>query len=311
MKQLFLIILAAFPVTVQSQKNDLSVKDLQTEYKSNSDAIGIGVKEPRLSWKIMTSLPNTLQVSYEIRAAHNPEELVKNKKLIWRTGKINSPQSLHVRYAGKELQSCERVCWQVRVWDNHNRVSDWSAPAWWETGILDSLEWVAHWITPDINESLIVSPPCPYVRKEFSIDRNVSEARLYISSHGLYQAEINGERVGDQEFTPGWTSYHNRIQYQTYDITSILRPSANAIGIILGDGWYRGYLGWGSNRNVYGKKLAVIAQIRIKYTDGTTTYVTTDDSWKSSTGPILRSDIYNGEFYDARVEHYRLEPSGF
>ena len=149
------------------------------------------------------------------------------------------------------------------------------------------------------------------MRKEFSVKGPVSEARLYISSQGLYQAEINGKRVGNQEFTPGWTSYNKRIQYQTYDITDYLRVSDNAIGILLGDGWYRGYLGWGNNRNVYGQKLAVIAQIRIKYNDGTIAYIATDESWKSSTGPILKSDIYNGETYDARLEQAGWSLPGF
>ena len=216
-----------------------------------------------------------------------------------------------MRYAGSKLYSFEPVYWQVRIWDNHKRVTGWSAPAFWEMGLLDSTEWAGLWITPDLEESTSTSQPCPHLRKEFAIKGSVSEARLYISSQGLYQAEINGKRVGNQEFTPGWTSYKNRIQYQTYDITDYLRVSDNAIGIILGDGWYRGYLGWGNNRNVYGEKLAVIVQIRIIYSDGTIATITTDDSWKSSTGPILKSDIYNGETYDTRLEQAGWSLPGF
>ncbi len=303
--------LVSFCLAAAGQKNDLSVKELKTEYKSNADATGIGTAAPRLSWKLHTSVPNTLQTAYEIRAAYSIKELAGNKNLVWHTGKVLSPQSLHVRYAGKKLQSCEKVYWQVRVWDNLNRVSDWSVPAWWETGILDSTEWTAQWISPDFEESAMTSPPCPYLRKEFSVHGPVAEARLYISSHGLYRAEINGMKVGDQELTPGWTSYHNRIQYQVYDITTYLHAASNAIGIILGDGWYRGYLGWGSNRNVYGNKLAVIAQLRIRYRDGKTETLITDQSWRSSTGPILKSDIYNGESYDARLEINGWSLAGF
>jgi alpha-L-rhamnosidase len=301
MKNLIILCLNLFLLnTVYCQKNDLSVRALRTEYKTNP--VGIDGSEPRLSWQIQTNRQNTLQTAYEIRAALSIAELGKNKNYQWQTGKIPSGQSIHVRYAGSKMHSSERVYWQVRIWDNHKRVSDWSAPAYWETGILDSTEWIARWITPDLEESTSTSQPCPYMRKEFSVKGPVSEARLYISSQGLYQAEINGKRVGNQEFTPGWTSYNKRIQYQTYDITNYLQSSDNAIGILLGDGWYRGYLGWGNNRNVYGRNLAVIAQIRIKYKDGTIAYITTEESWKSTTGPILKSDIYNGETYDARLE---------
>jgi alpha-L-rhamnosidase len=299
MKSFLILYLNLFLInTVYCQKNDLSVNALRTEYKTNP--VGIDISEPRLSWQMQTNQRNSMQTAYEIRAALSIEGLRKN--CIWITGKIPSDQSIHVPYAGSKMQSFERVYWQVRIWDNHKRVSGWSEPAFWEMGLLNRAEWEGFWITPDLEESISTSQPCPYMRKEFLVKGPVSEARLYISSQGLYQAEINGRRVGNQEFTPGWTSYKNRIQYQTYDITDYLRVSDNAIGILLGDGWFRGNLGWNNNRNVYGEKLAVIAQIRIIYNDGTIAYITTDESWRSSTGPILKSDIYNGETYDARRE---------
>ncbi len=114
--------------------------------------------------------------------------------------------------------------------------------------------------------------------------------------------QINGEKVGNQEFAPGWTSYHNRLQYQTYDITDLLNSGENAIGVMVGDGWYRGYLGWGDTRNLYGKTLGLLAQIEVIYEDGSTDTFATDENWLSSTGPISKSDIYNGETYDARLE---------
>jgi alpha-L-rhamnosidase len=143
------------------------------------------------------------------------------------------------------------------------------------------------------------------------MEKEIARARLYISCQGLYQAEINGKRVGNEEFTPGWTSYHNRIQYQTYDIASYLQKGDNAIGIILGDGWYRGNIGWVGNRNEYGSRLAAIAMVSVQYKDGSTAIISTDDSWKSATGPILKSDIYNGEWYDARLEMPGWSRPGF
>ncbi len=130
----------------------------------------------------------------------------------------------------------------------------------------------------------------------------VGEARLYITCHGLYQVEINGKRVGEQEFTPGWTSYDTRLQYQTYDVTEYLKGKQNALGIILGDGWFRGNLGWQEGGNIWGTEVAALAQLRLTYSDGSTEIISTDGSWKASTGPILESDIYNGEVYDATKE---------
>ena len=147
-----------------------------------------------------------------------------------------------------------------------------------------------------------IHEPSPYLRKEFRLDKEIAQARFYISSHGLYQVEINGQRVGDQEFTPGWTSYDTRLQYQTYDVTSLLKKGENAIGIILGDGWFRGHLGWGDNRNTWGEELAAIAQMMVNYTDGSTGDYPVTKAWKAAKGPILESDIYNGEVYDANQE---------
>ena len=169
-------------------------------------------------------------------------------------------------------------------------------------GKLESKDWVADWITPTWEEDPKKSEPSPYMRKEFALDKSIKQARLYISCQGLYQVEINGKRVGDQEFTPGWTSYDTRLQYQTYDITTLLAQNQNAIGIVLGDGWFRGNLGWIDGRNNWGEKLAAIAEIIVQYTDGTSATIVTDESWKATTGPILESDIYNGEVYDATKE---------
>src|SRR5437762_140186 len=129
-----------------------------------------------------------------------------------------------------------------------------------------------------------------------------SDARLYVTSLGLYELQLNGRRVGDQLFTPGWTSYHRRLQYQTYDVTALLRPGENAIGAMLGDGWYRGYLGFNGQRNLYGRRLALRLQLEIRYQDGRTERVTSDAGWRITPGPVVGSDIYGGETYDARRE---------
>jgi alpha-L-rhamnosidase len=300
MKHRHLLLLNLFLMSALTLSAGIKVTSLTTDYKINP--IGIDNPVPRLSWIIQSDEQNTLQVSYEIRAALDPADLAKKNKQVWNSETVASSKSIHIKYQGQAPKSYQRIYWQVRVVDNHGKKSKWSEVAYWEMGILEDGAWKAEWITPAWEEDLKKSNPSPYLRKEFKLGKAIQKARLYISCHGLYQVELNGKRVGDQEFTPGWTSYNTRLQYQTYDITSQLLQNQNAIGIILGDGWFRGTLGWGDNRNNWGEKLAAIAQIIVEYSDGTSETISTDESWKATTGPILESDIYNGEIYDASKE---------
>ena len=290
--------------SVAIAKNE--VKELVCEYHSNP--LGIDVVQPRLSWKLFSSENKVMQVAYEIRVADSPAKL-KSKNLIWSTGKVNSSQSVNVVYGGTDLISMQRLYWQVRVWDNKNKATAWSEPASWEMGILDTDLWKASWITSDVDKNSKELRPSPYVRKEFSSEKKISSARVYVTALGLYELFLNGQKVSTDLFTPGWTSYKNRIQYQTYDVTSLLKGK-NTIGAILGDGWYRGNIGWGGN-NYFGKKQALLCQLQINYTDGTSETILSDDSWKVAAGPILFSDIYNGESYDAGKEMPGWAKSGF
>ncbi|MBP7497084.1 MAG: glycoside hydrolase family 78 protein [Bacteroidales bacterium] len=297
---LCLIIALAFINPVYPKKDNLKVIDLKTEYKVNP--IGIDVLVPRLSWKMISDERNTIQIAYEIKAAENAENLKSGKALLWESKKTASDKSVNIEYAGQNLKSGQRIYWQLRVFDNKNNVSAWSDIAYWEMGFLKTEDWKAKWIIADIKEDTTKSEPCPYFRKLFNIKNNIKQARIYISGRGLFLAEINGKKLSDNLFAPGWTSYNKRLQYMVYDIKPLLVAGKNAIGVVMGDGWYRGYLAWENNRNVWGNKLALIAQIEVIYADGTTETIITDDSWQSNTGPILKSDIYNGETYDARLE---------
>jgi alpha-L-rhamnosidase len=198
----------------------------------------------------------------------------------------------------------QKVYWQVRAWDNKNQVSQWSEPASWEMGILEPEAWKASWITIKSESAEKKSEPCQYFRKDFNTNKKIKSARVYVTSLGLYQLFLNGKKVGNDLFTPGWTSYNKRLQYQVYDITGQLKEGTNAVGMILGDGWYRGRLTWsGDKRNLYGDKLAALLQMQVTYTDGSKELlISTDNSWKAATGPILFSDIYDGETYDSRLE---------
>jgi alpha-L-rhamnosidase len=287
----------------------LSLYDLRCEYKTNP--VGIDVITPRLSWKIVSPLNGIIQSAYEIRAGNKVEYLDEPAQLIWNTGKVSSDMSVHIPYSGPELKSGQRIYWQVRIWDTNNNLSPWSEPAFWEMGLLEESDWTALWIRSSVNENKTKSNPSPLLRKEFNIRGEISLARLYVTSLGLYEIELNGHKVGNQVFTPGWTSYDNRLQYQTYDVTNQLQAGSNAIGAVLGDGWYRGYLGFSGQKNIYGDTLALLLQLFIQYKDGNSEIIRSDESWRSSTGPILMSDIYNGERYDARLEKPGWSQPGF
>lgn len=204
----------------------------------------------------------------------------------------------------------ERIYWKVKA-SAGDRHSGWSEPAFWETGLMDASAWKAQWIEADLLEDPDRANPAPFLRKEFRTQKMVIKAILYVTARGLYRVHLNGVRAGDQEFTPGWTSYHKRLQYQVYDVTGMVKNGDNAIGVILGDGWYRGNIGWQGERNLYGDKTALLLQLKITFYDGSALLVFSDGSWKSSTSPILSSEIYHGEVYDARLEKRGWDLPGY
>lgn len=284
----------------------LAVADLRCEYRVNP--VGIGTAVPRLSWRIVADGRGVLQTAYQLQVA--PED-PSFGNIAWDTGRVASDRSLHVAYGGGPLQSRTRYHYRVRVWDNHGRASPWSEPAFWETGLLSAEEWRAHWITPDPPQAPGGPGPCPFLRRTFAVQGAVRRARIYATSLGLYELHLNGARVGDCLFAPGWTSYKKRLQYQTYDVTSLLRDGLNALGAVLGDGWYLGNLAWENRRNVYGDKHGLLLQLHLDYADGRSEIVVSDGAWKTAPGPILMSDIYIGETYDARLEMEGWSEAGY
>ena len=436
--------------------------------------LGLDTPRPRLSWPLVSDRPGRTQSAYQIRVATAPRLLARPD--VWDSGKVTSSESVLVPYAGPALTARTRYSWSVRVWDDDGKVSAWSAPSWWETGLMDASDWSARWIaapssvvgapaldgaswiwfpegdpassapaatrwfrgggdvpaavtrarlvvaaddgcTAYVNGTQVAhtdavgpaenwkrplvvdvtgllrtganaiavsaanaavgpagllvllelttadgvrtlatdgswrttdrepvgdwrsagyddrpwSPakvlaawgsgpwgavrasysPAAQLRHEFRLKRKaVARARLYSTALGLYEAHLNGERVGEDRLAPGWTDYHKRVQYQTYDVTRLLIPGANALGVTVAAGWYAGNIAW-FGPHQYGERPALLAQLEVTYTDGTTERVLSDTDWHAATGPITGADLVVGEEYDARLETDGWTRAGF
>lgn len=273
----------------------LTVSNLTVE--NLADPLGVDARQPRLGWQLKSDKRNCQQVAFEIAVAADE----KGRQEIWNSGKLTSEQNVHFVYTGPALQSSKRYYWRVRAWDNLGRVSGWSEYSYWEMGLLNSTDWKAKWISPGYTEDSVMRPS-PVLRKRFDAKKQIKTARLYITSHGLYKAYINGKVVSGNCLSPGWTSYNQRLAYQVYDVGDLLKTGENAVGVMLGSGWYRGNLAWERKVNIYGRKLALISQLQIVYADGTSDMILSDESWHSSTGEIQYSEIYNGEINDSRLQ---------
>jgi alpha-L-rhamnosidase len=298
--------LAMTPAPGAAQVAGFHLEGLRTEWATNP--IGIDEPAPRLTWTLHAERRGTRQSAYEVRVAASPDSFASP---IWTSGRVASGESVNRPYGGPALRPGRRYHWQVRAWDDRGQPSPWSAAAFWETGLMGAAQWKAKWIVPDLPVDTTRSNPAPILRTDFALDGAVVSARAYVTAHGLYEMEINGRRVGTDVLTPGWTSYDNRLQYETYDVTGLVQRGANAVGVTLGDGWYRGRLAWEKRRNTYGKDVALLAQIVVRYADGREQVIGTDERWKVATGPIVASDIYNGETYDARLERAGWSRAGY
>ncbi len=271
------------------------VTHLSCEYRINP--LGIDIVQPRLSWQILADRRGAKQTAYQILAAKDESQ----QQIIWDSGKVPSPQSILVPYTGPELQSGQGVFWKVRIWDEKDSPTNFSDIARWEMGLLSAKAWQGKWIGGTLVGGPRATIPAPYLRKSFSLLQPAMSARLYVTAFGLYEASINGKRIGDFELTPGWTDYNHRVHYQTYDVTELLQEGDNVLGAILGDGWYCGHVEW-RDRQLYGDRPKLLAQLNITQPDGNCLSIYSDASWRVAYGPLLQSDIIMGECYDARLE---------
>jgi len=278
---------------------------LTCEHRENP--LGVGAEQPRLSWWVGDYAPGAVQSAYEIAVASTPEKLASAPD-IWDSGKVASDQSVDVPYGGPRLHSEQRCYWKVRTWNAAGKPSDWSNINSWEMGLLAPADWHAKWIAAPARDTA-KSAPAAYFRKEFVVDGHISRVTLYVSARGVYEMRLDGVRIGRDRMAPGWTDYRKRNQYLAYDLTGRVTGGLNVLSAILGDGWHNGYLKLeaGMRKNWYGEDTSLIAQLVVEYKDGKREVIGTDDSWSFNTGPILESDLYNGEVYDSRLE---LDPGG-
>jgi len=303
MKKLFIFLFAVGLLRSTGAAAQVRVQNLLCE--NLADPIGLDVARPRFSWQLLAAKDRrgVRQTAYEVRVAASAAGLAQGgPAAVWNSGKVLSDSSVNVTYAGPTLQPNRRYHWQVRAWDNAGKPSAWSAPAYWQVGLLTPANWQASWIGPGYAEDS-VRRPSPLLRKEFTVRKKVVSATAYVTAHGLYEAQINGRRVGDAYLTPGWTSYHKRLAYQAYDVTALVKDGANAVGATLASGWYRGYIGYKRDHNIYGKDAALLFQLHLAYSDGTSEEVVSDGSWQtSSEGPVRFAELQRGETFDARME---------
>lgn len=278
------------------------------------DVLGIPYAEPRLSWQYSCEVPCGVEIEVSlVRSVRGGVETVE-------TSVVSCESNVLCQWPFAPLASCERAQVRVRVVSQSGLQSDgvlspWSDPVTFETGLLQAYERVADFVGPSWPEFETDHRHQPLVRTEVVFDKPVKWARLYLTALGLVEAEINGCKVGSDVLTPGWTDYRNRLLCFTYDISALLQVGANVFGFWLGDGWYRGRVGFdGGEANVWGDRLGVFAQIEVTYADGTTLSVysnSSDECWKTALGPITRSNMYEGEWYDARLVQLGWSQPGF
>jgi len=310
---------AVILATAVSAAAEIMPVGLRCEYLENP--VGIDVRRPRLSWRLESPQRAQKQSAYQILVATSPAKLQADAPDLWDSGRLESGESLHVEYGGLPLISGMPAWWKVRVWDQDGKVSPYSRPARWEMGLLEPGQWTGKWISdpvplPGDPANLYGVLPAPLLRKEFTIDKPVARARAYISGLGYYEFSLNGRRVGDRVLDPAWTSYGRRVLYSIYDVTELLKPGPNTVGILLGNGWYNPLplqmWGW-LNLRYYltvGRPRALL-QLNILCEDGTLQQVVTDETWKVGDSPILKNNIYLGEVYDARREVPGWDRPGF
>lgn len=295
---------------------------LQCQYATNP--LGIDSEQPTLGWVPLRSEPGDV-VAHQVLVATSPEDLNDTSLVLWDTGRVEADDIHETSYAGPTLRSGQRYWWTVRLWDSDGTPGPWATPAWFETGPMRADDWVGAWISGTAGHS------SPLLRRTFTPSAPIASARVHVSALGYYEVRINGERVGDQVLDPATTTYADdpalvdsagkpasiatpRVLYSSYDVTDLLDAGTNCIGVVLGHGWYSAEEDNGPGpfpRTPYADRPAVLLQLELRTVDGETSVVTTNDSWRTSAGPIRYNDYAQGETYDATEEQPGWDTAAF
>jgi alpha-L-rhamnosidase len=285
-----------------------------------TDPLGVAPDRIRFSWVVAGTGPGRAQSAYRIL-------VTQEDAAVWDSGRVASASTTDIAYDGPPLTPGRRYRWKVQAWDETGSPSAWSAPAAFETQLDQTDGWHASWITlgrireefgppseggpsdPVVNALL----PPPYLRHEFRVDQPVTSARLYVTALGLYEARLNGQRVGDAVLAPGWTDYAQRIPYQTYDVTGLLRPGGNVLAAIAADGWACGFFGFDAKKagRHYAEAPELLAQLVIRLADGTEQRIVTDGQWRAAFAAIRHADLLMGERHDLTREPHGWDTPGF
>lgn len=296
---LFLPILFTLP-SAGSVKDPLIVKPAALQCEHLINPIGIDALKPRLSWLMMDTRQNARQTAYRILVGKDSATLRNKKGNSWDSGKTNSSRSL-VSYEGEPLTAFTKYFWTVELWDKDGKLAGNAAISSFETGMITADHWKGAWIS-DGND--VHKRPAPYFRKTFEAAKQVKSARAYIAAAGLYELYLNGKKVGNHRLDPMYTRFDKRNLYVSYDVTTQLQKGNNAIGVLLGNGWYnhQAIAVWNFDKAAWRARPAFCMDLRITYTDGTTAIITSGKDWKTSLSPIVSNNIYTAEHYDFRQE---------
>ncbi|MEK6755852.1 MAG: family 78 glycoside hydrolase catalytic domain, partial [Bacteroidota bacterium] len=327
---LFSLMVSHSPSQLQEKTTmnpNIAPTELRCEYLVNP--LGIDELKPRLSWilEVKDKARGQKQTAYQILVSSSESKLKADEGDLWDSGRVESNQSNQIEYNGKPLTSRARCYWKVRIWDKDNVVSTWSKTAFWSIGLVQPSDWKAQWIgarpivlSGDRQTDSVarLMAPSPMLRKTFASNKRIVRATMFVTALGLYEVQLNGKKVGDHVLAPEWTDYQDRIQYQTYDVTSLITKGENVISATLADGWYVGPVGCfndlvvnrGKIYNSLDRKL--LLQLEIDTTEGHLEYVISDETWRlNPDGPVRSADLYLGETYDSRKSPEGWERSGF
>jgi alpha-L-rhamnosidase len=266
--------------------------------------LGLENRRPRFSWAIASKARDVRQAAYRIQVAASDDALGSGP-WVWDSGRVASARSFDIAYEGPPLTSRQRLAWRVTLWLEGQAEPIVSGPVGWEMGLLEPVDWRAEWIAAPRPDDVDKNTPLPAVlmRRGFTVSGRPVTARLYITALGGYEAHINGRRVGDARLAPESTDFRRRALYQVHDVTAMVQPGDNVLGVLLADGWYASASGWKARRHAFGPPPNRLrAQLELTFDDGRREVVATDGAWRTGASPILSSEIYDGEVYDARHE---------